>query len=230
MSSPLTIHEPTGSPTGAVVVVQEAFGVNAYIDDVMRRLAQHGWLTVAPHLYHRAGVARVDDDDILLARALMADLTAERILADVDGALDCAAERGFGAERIGLIGFCMGGTVSLAAAARRDVGAAVSFYGAGLAEGRFGFQPLIDEARTLRAPWLGIFGDRDVQIPLTDVEVLRGAAASSGQVTEVVRYADAEHGFHCDRRRSYHPEHARDAWARALDWFRAHLRGGTGLA
>ena len=118
----------------------------------------------------------------------------------------------------------MGGTVTLVTAARRDVGAAVTFYGGGVKEGRFGFPPLVEEATRLRAPWLGLYGDLDQGIPVEGVEELRAAAASSGQPTEVVRYPEAGHGFHCDQRDSYEPKSAQDAWARTLAWFGDHLR------
>ncbi len=119
----------------------------------------------------------------------------------------------------------MGGTVTLVAAARRDVGAAVTFYGGGVTEGRFGFAPLVEEATRLRAPWLGLYGDLDQGIPVAGVEQLRRAAAASGQETEIVRYAEAGHGFHCDQRDSYEPKSAQDAWARTLAWFDDHLAG-----
>lgn len=92
-----------------------------------------------------------------------------------------------------------------------------------MSSGRFGFDPLIEEAPRLRAPWLGLFGDLDEGIPVDDVERLRTAAASSGQATEVVRYTDAGHGFHCDQRDSYHEPSARDAWARTIAFFDEHL-------
>ena len=99
----------------------------------------------------------------------------------------------------------------------------MTFYGGGLKESRWGFAPLIEEASRLRAPWLGVFGDLDTAIPIDAVEELRTAAATSGQVTEVVRYADAAHGFNCDHRSSYHESSATDAWSRTLAWFAAHL-------
>jgi carboxymethylenebutenolidase len=119
----------------------------------------------------------------------------------------------------------MGGTVTLVTAAERHVGAAVTFYGGGLKEGRFGFPPLVDEAPKLQGPWLGLFGDLDQGIPVADVEELRASAARSGQPTEVVRYPEAGHGFHCDQRDSYHAASATDAWQRTLDWFDRYLVG-----
>jgi carboxymethylenebutenolidase len=221
--APLSIHEPEDTPRGAIVVVQEAFGVNGHIEDVTQRLADKGWLAVAPHLFHRTGDPELGYEDMAQVMPHMKALTAETVLDDIDTALAHIAKAGISVERTGVVGFCMGGTVALITAVRRDVGAAVTFYGGGVAEGRFGFGSLIEEATGLRAPWLGLYGDLDQGIPIDDVERLRAAAASSGQPTEVVRYADAGHGFNCDRRSSYEPASAQDAWRRTLDWFTQHL-------
>ncbi len=83
--------------------------------------------------------------------------------------------------------------------------------------------PLAELAPNLQTPWLGLFGDNDQSIPTDQVEMLRAAAAQAPVPTEVVRYADAEHGFHCDARSSYHEVSAKDAWERTLAWFDTHL-------
>jgi carboxymethylenebutenolidase len=118
----------------------------------------------------------------------------------------------------------MGGSLSLVAATRFPMGAAVTFYGGGVAEGRFGLPPLAEAAPALRAPWLGLFGDLDKGIPVDQVETLREAAATAPVPTEVVRYADADHGFNCNDRDSYHAESAADGWGRMLSWFESHLK------
>jgi carboxymethylenebutenolidase len=82
---------------------------------------------------------------------------------------------------------------------------------------------LVELAPQLQTPWLGLFGDQDQTIPVDQVEALRTAAASASVPTEIVRYADAEHGFHCDARSSYHEASAKDAWTRALQWFDTYL-------
>ncbi len=221
--TPLTVRAPESSPKGGVVVVQEAFGVNDHIVDVAGRFAAAGYLAVVPHVFHRSGDPVLPYDDLSQVIPHFTALTAEGILADVDAALAHLAGAGIAPAQTGVVGFCMGGTVALAVATRRDIGAAVTFYGGGLNAGRFGFDPLIEEAPRLRAPWLGLFGDLDEGIPVDDVERLRAAAVSSGQATEVVRYADAGHGFHCDQRESYHEPSARDAWSRTIAFFEEHL-------
>ena len=173
------------------MVFQEAFGVNDHIEDVCQRLADDGWLAVAPHLFHRTGDPKLGYDNFDEVRPHMAALTADGILEDVDAALAHLDEAGIPRSKVGVVGFCMGGTIALVVTARREVGFGVTFYGGGVTEGRFGFPPLVEEATRLRAPWLGIFGDLDQGIPVAAVEALRAAAATSGQPTKVIRYPDA---------------------------------------
>jgi carboxymethylenebutenolidase len=160
----------------------------------------------------------------------MSALTAEDMATDVDAALDYIDGAGFRPYAAGIVGFCMGGSVALATAARLQLGAAVTFYGGGVSTGRFGYPPLVELAPELRSPWLGLFGDRDPSIPVDDVEALRAAAADAAVPTEVVRYPDAGHGFHRDGSAAYHAESAADAWHRALDWFARYLTTGAAEA
>jgi carboxymethylenebutenolidase len=127
---------------------------------------------------------------------------------------------------MGIVGFCMGGSVTFYAATLRGVGAAVTFYGGGVVEGRFGLPSLVDQAPGLRAPWLGLYGDLDKGIPPEQVEELRSAVATSPEEAEIVRYPDADHGFNCDDRPAvFNPDAATDAWRRTLAWFEEHLVG-----
>jgi carboxymethylenebutenolidase len=118
----------------------------------------------------------------------------------------------------------MGGRVTFLVALELALGAAVGFYGGGIVTGRFPqFPPLVERVDELQTPWLGIFGDLDGSIPVEDVELLRARLGAIDRPTEVLRYATAEHGFHCDVRPSYHAEASTDAWARTLAWFQDHL-------
>jgi carboxymethylenebutenolidase len=224
-TAPLSVSRPSVPPRGGVVVIQEAFGVNDHIEDVARRFADEGYLAVAPHLFHRVGDPKLGYDDLPAAMDLLKRLDGDEILDDVDAAIAELDRAAIPPERRFVVGFCMGGTIALVVATRRQVGAAVTFYGGGVKEGRFGFDPLVQEAPRLRAPWLGLFGDLDRGIPVEHVEELSAAAASSGQDTEVVRYPDAGHGFNCDQRPSYHAASAVDAWRRTLAWFADHSDG-----
>jgi carboxymethylenebutenolidase len=222
-TTPLFEASEAGVAKGAVVVVQEAFGVNDHIKDVTQRFAAEGYHAVAPHLFHRSGDPVISYDDFQAAMEHLGQLTPEGIDEDLGIAYAHLAEHGFTDARTAVVGFCMGGTVALIAGAQRALGAAVSFYGGGIAEGRFGAPALKDLAPELKTPWLGCYGDEDQGIPVEQVEQLREAAARSPVDTEVVRYPDAGHGFHCDARAAYHEPSARDAWSRTLAWLDTHL-------
>ena len=221
---PAAVAEPDGEPKGGIVVVQEAFGLTPHIVEVANRLASAGWLAVAPALFHRKGAPVFDyEGGFERLMPVFQSLDAAGLDADIGASIDWLAARGVPAERTGIVGFCMGGTVALHAATRFPLGAAVTFYGGGVAEGRFGLPSLIEEAPGLRAPWLGLYGDLDTGIPVEDVERLREIAATAPVPTEIVRYPEADHGFNCDDRASHHAASATDAWTRTLAWFDTHL-------
>jgi carboxymethylenebutenolidase len=215
--------EPDGAARGAVVVIQEAFGMTDHIQDVCRRLAAAGYRAVAPHLFHRSGDPVIAYDDMQSVMPHLGQLTAEGLEADLDATLAHLDGAGFSGKQVGVVGFCMGGSVVVLAAARHALGGAVTFYGGGVTAGRFGMPPLAELAPRLQTPWLGLFGDEDQSIPIDQVETLRDAAKTASVPTEVVVYPGAGHGFHCDARDSYHEVSAKDAWQRTLDWFDAHL-------
>ncbi len=224
MPTPLTTISPDGTPRGGVVVIQEAFGVTEHIVDVCRRFAAAGWVAVAPHLFHRSGDPVIDYNDVSSAMPIMGKLAATEIDVDVDAAFTALTEMGFSPEQTAIVGFCMGGTVSFQTAVRRPLGAATTFYGGGVAEGRFGYPAMLELADALQTPWQGFFGDLDEGIPTEQVEALRTAAASAPTDTDIVRYADAKHGFHCDDRPAvFNAEAAADAWSKALAWFDEHV-------
>jgi len=209
----------------AVIVIQEAFGVNGHIVDLCHRFAKVGWTAVAPALFHRQGSPVIPYDDVPKVMPIMQALTAEGIGADIDATSDALVAQGYPVERQAVVGFCMGGTVTFHAAVQRPFGAAATFYGGGITEGRWGYPGMAAQAGQLQTPWLGLFGDRDGGIPVDQVEQLRQAAAEQAKVdTEVVRYAEAQHGFHCDERPAvFDADAAADAWARTLAWFDAHI-------
>jgi len=209
----------------AVIVVQEAFGVNDHIRSVADRFADEGYLAVAPQLFHRDGSPEIPYDDFSLAMPFMANLTMQGITNDLNATTDFLATLGYHAPNIAAVGFCMGGTVAFFAATLGTVGAAASFYGGGVATGRFGFPPLVELAADLKCPWLGLYGDLDQSIPVEQVEALRAATDAVSVPTEIVRYAEGQHGFHCDARPdSFNEAAASDARQRALAFFAEHLR------
>jgi carboxymethylenebutenolidase len=216
---------PVGDPTGAVIVVQEAFGLTDHIAGLTDRLAGAGYRSVAPALFHRVTEEAFGYDDLDSVMPLLQSLDAEQIRADLDATIELLKGEGFADAQIGMVGFCMGGSITFAAATRGGLGAAVSFYGGGVATGRFGQPSLIELAPSLAVPWLGLYGDLDQSIPVDQVDELRCAAAGASVPTEIVRYPDAGHGFNCnDRPAHFDQAAAADAWSRMLTFFGEHLR------
>lgn len=219
----LYVAQPDGDTRGAVIVLQEAFGVNAHIRDISDRFAAAGYVAVAPHLFHRSGDPELGYENMQEVMPYIMQLQADEIEADINATLEHLSGLGYEGRKVAVVGFCMGGSISFVAGCYWQLGAAASFYGGGIAQSRFGLPPLFDLAPTLQTPWLGLFGDQDPSIPINEVEGLRGAAEKAAPDTEVVRYPDANHGFHCDARSSYHEESAKDAWRRTLEFFDKHL-------
>lgn len=216
---------PDGHAKGAIVVVQEAFGVTSHIEDVTRRFAEAGWLAIAPALFHREGSPVLGYTELDRVMTIMGRLTSSGITDDIESAFDHLEAQGFPPDRSGIVGFCMGGSVTFVGAVIRPLAAAVTYYGGGVTEGRFGFPPLADLAPTLATPWLGHFGDLDKGIPVDQVETLRTATAGASVDTMIHRYADADHGFNCnDRPNVFNSAASALAWGRTLGWFDTHLR------
>jgi len=231
----LTLSTPDGEmPTyaagdpatarAAVVVIQEAFGVTPHIERCADRLAAQDYYAIAPALFHRTTTDSFPYDSYDKLAPHMQALTKEGIEADLAASAAHLSDVGFEAPARGIVGFCMGGSVALFAATLGAFGAAVTFYGGGVASGRFGFPPLVELAPSIRCAWLGCYGDLDKGIPPEDVETLRAAAARAPVPTEIVRYPAADHGFNCeDRPAVYNPEAATDAWRRMLIFFSSNL-------
>jgi carboxymethylenebutenolidase len=215
---------PDGAARGGVLVIQEAFGVTTHIEGIATRLAAEGWRAVAPALFHRQGSPVLDYGDMAAVMPVMLALTAEGLDQDISATLEHLEGTGLAPGQLGAVGFCMGGSVAFHVASSRAIGAAVTFYGGGVTEGRFGLPSLLDQAPALQTPWLGHFGAEDKGIPVEQVEQLREAVAATSQPTEVVIHPGAQHGFNCDDRPAvFHPEAAASAWASTLAWFDEHL-------
>lgn len=223
---PMALYEAVpDAPRAAVIVIQEAYGVNDYIERVARDLADAGYHAVAPHLFHRTGGEIVPYGDIQKAVEMIGTLDDDTELMDIDASIRHLRDAGFADDAIGIVGFCMGGRATFLAVARRPLGAGVGFYGGAIVPGwPPKFASLVGESATLKAPWLGLFGDQDASIPVEQVEELRDALKAAAVETEIVRYPDAGHGFHSEPRASFVPDAAADAWGRTLDWFSRHLK------
>lgn len=213
------------SPNGAaVVVIQEAFGVNSHIEDVTRRFAALGYHAVAPHLFHRLDRQVVPYEDPSYV-GLLEQLDDDEMLADVDAAVAHLNGLGFANEKIALVGFCMGGRVSFLVAARRRLGTCVGYYGGGIAvQRRANLPALLDQATHFSTSWLGLFGEEDPHIPMEEVEQVRTALLGAPVESNVLTFSGAGHGFNCDDRAAFHPEAARAAWDHTTQWLARTLR------
>jgi carboxymethylenebutenolidase len=215
------VARPTGDGSyPAVIVVMEAFGLNAHIKDVAERIAREGFVTVAPDMYHRAGRSSVVGyDNLPEAIRLMTALTDDQIVADMSAVTAYLQQQPFvKADKIGITGFCMGGRISfLSACSNPTIKAAVPFYGGGIGG-------LLDKADKLQSPMLLFFGDADPFIPNEEVERIKRRLAELKKNAEVVVYPGAPHGFFCDERDSYRPDAAKDAWEKMGKFFAQHLQ------
>ena len=223
---PMPLYEAVpDSPKGALVVIQEVFGVNHHIEDVTRRYAEAGYHAVAPHIFHRTGSPTLPYTDFNQVIPHMKDLDDNKVLMDVGATLGHLKGAGWAPAQTGIVGFCFGGRVSFLVAAEHALGAAVGFYGGGIVTSRFPqFPALVDKAQGLQTPWLGLFGSEDQSIPLDDVDTLRTALEPSPVAHDVVVYEGAGHGFHCDARPDHFDEEAaEDAFARSVEWLGRHL-------
>jgi len=199
---------PQGPVRGAVVVLQEIFGVNAHIRAVADSFAAEGYLAIAPCLFDR--VERdlqlgYTPDDITRGRGTMLQLKQEQVTLDVAASLAVVKHAG----RAAAIGYCWGGTQAWLAAAQQPVAAAVAYYGTGIAA---------NLSVTLQAPVQCHFGTQDKSIPPEAIERIR---AASPQVD--YHLYDADHGFSCDHRGSFDAASAALARTRTLAFLAEHL-------
>lgn len=218
---------PAGrSSLPVVLVVQEIFGVHEYIADVCRRLAHAGYLAIAPALYARQGDPAQYTEVARLLSELVAKVPDAQVLGDLDATVRWAGAHGGDLARVGITGFCWGGRITWLYAAHGPVKAGVAWYGrlAGEASALTPRHPL-DVAAALKAPVLGLYGEKDSGIPLDTVDKMKEAlrkGSAAAQASEFVVYPDAPHAFHADYRPSFRKEAAEDGWKRALAWLRQH--------
>ena len=201
--------EPPEPSRGAVVVIQEIFGVNAHIRGVTERFAAAGFVALAPALFDpiQPGVELgYDQDGVARGRELATALGFERAMELIDATAEVLQEQGL---RTGAVGFCWGGTLALLANTRLGL-PAVSYYG-----GRS--MPFLGER--LRAPMLFHFGERDPIIPPEHVAAHRDAFPAAG-----IHLYPAGHGFNCEQREDFDPASADLAWQRTTGFLDENLR------
>jgi len=203
--------DPAGKPKGGIVVIQEIFGVNHHIRSVCDRVAAEGYVAIAPALFDRIQPdfeSGYTPDEVANARKFVAAPDFDAMLRDADAALKDIK----GAGPSGIVGFCLGGTISFLAACRLSgLSAAVCYYGGGIA--RFA-------GETPKCPTQMHFGRKDAHIPMTAVDEIKAKRPEC----EVYVYDEADHGFHCDERGSYHAESAKIAWGRTTAFLAKNMK------
>ena len=214
----------TGLPV--VLVIQEIFGVHEYIADTCRRFAKAGYLAIAPQLYARQGDAAGYTEIGRLMAEVVSKVPDAQVMADLDGALQWAGANGGDLARAGITGFCWGGRIVWLYAAHGPVKAGVAWYGrlVGQASELTPKHP-VDVAPILKAPVLGLYGEKDSGIPLDTIDKMKTALAggtAAAKASQFVVYPDAPHAFHADYRASYRKAAAEDGWSRTLAWFKSH--------
>lgn len=213
------VRPATNSRQAAIMVFQEAFGVNAHIRDVTRRFAREGFLAVAPELFHRTAAGfQGSYDDFPATRPHTSALTNENLERDIRATYEWVRHRPEVREdRITSIGFCMGGRVSYLANSCVRLAACVSFYGGGIAPAN------LDRAEKVQAPMLFFWGGLDQHIGPEAVAAVAGAMRKAQKPFVSVEFSFAEHGFFCDARRAYHEKAARQAWALTLSFLAENI-------
>jgi len=203
--------DPASAPKAAVVVIQEIFGVNHHIRAVCDRLAGEGYVAIAPAIFDRVEpnfTSGYSPDEIAVARKFVANPDWAAMLRDTQAAIDAVKD----VAPVGIIGFCLGGSIAYAAATKlAGLAAAIGYYGGAVV--RFA-----DDKP--KVPTQLHFGEKDAGIPLGDVETIRAKRPD----VEIHIYPGAQHGFHCDERASYDKTSADIAWPRSMEFFGKHLK------
>jgi carboxymethylenebutenolidase len=201
---------PSGTPRGGIVVVQEIFGVNQHIRKVADSFAADGYVAIAPALFDRVErnfETGYGPQDIERGRATRGKLSTDQAMMDVKATVKEAAKSG----KVGVVGYCFGGTIAWLSATRLDgVSAAVGYYGGGV--------PDAAEEKP-KSPVMLHFGETDASIPMDAVEKVKKAQPN----VPLYVYAGAGHGFVCDERGSYHAESAKQARERTIDFLRKNV-------
>jgi len=220
-------YPASDGPHPAVIVVQEIWGVNAYIQSVANKLAAQGFVAIAPALFHREGPGTIglfEETDTAFDR--LSRLKDDEILGDLQATVKFLQHLpNVRPERIGIIGFCVGGRIAYSAAANLEsLKAAVDFYG-GRCFVAFGDGPTpFEQTADIRVPLLGLFGADDQNPSPEDVLRFKNELEFHDKTFEFHSYPGAGHGFNCEERTTYRREAALHAWGKTIDWLTQYLQ------
>ena len=209
-----------------ILVISEIFGVHDYIADTCRRLAREGYMAIAPDLFARQGDPMSYGEIAKIQSEVISKVPDAQVMGDLDATVKWAGANGGDIGKLGITGFCWGGRITWLYSAHGPVKAGVAWYGrlVGDATQNTPKHP-VDLAPILKAPVLGLYGEKDGGIPLDTIDKMKAAlkeGSSAAKASEFVIYPDAPHAFHADYRASFRKEAAEDGWKRALAWFKTH--------
>ncbi len=196
-----------------VIVIHEIWGLVDHVKDVASRIAREGYAALAVDLFEGKIVSKLDE-----GRALREKFTEEKILADLNGAFNHLKSLSYvNPNRVGSVGFCMGGGLSLLLACHnRELAAPVIFYGRNPSP--------IEQVKNLQCPILGNYAGADMAITESDINLLKQTLTKYGKKFDIKIYPGAPHAFFNDTKESYRPEAAEDAWERTLNFFNKQLK------
>lgn len=208
-----------------VIVAMEVFGLHEYIRDICRRLAKLGAFAIAPDYYFRSGdLTKISDIQQILP--LVNAKSDAELMSDLDATAAWAGSRGGDMSKLAMVGFCRGGrAVWQYAAHNPGLRAGVAFYGTLVdppaLKPHLPKSPL-ERAAEIKAPVLGLYGEADQGIPVSQVEDMRARLKAAGKTAEIKLYPGAPHAFHADYRPSYRPEAAAAAWSEMAAWLKTY--------
>ena len=213
-----------GGPYPAIIVLQEAFGLNPHIKDITERVAREGYVAASPELYYREPERVFAYTALQKAMPVMNRLQDPKVMEDIGAAIaHLKSQSTVKGGSIGMTGFCLGGRYTYLTAAHynKDIKAAVCFYGGGIPMGN---PSPLSRTGEIQCPIYLFFGAKDALIPQEHVEQVRKALTDQKKNFLLHVYPDVGHGFVCDARPSYNPEAAKDAWEKFKSFFAQHLK------
>jgi carboxymethylenebutenolidase len=202
---------PENKKGPGLLLVQEIFGVNKHIRETADLFAEARFVVLAPDVFWRVKPhveLGYTPDDLKEAMQLAQKNDKEQMIKDMASAISTLKQRPEYAGKVGVVGYCLGGTVAYRLATHDLVDCAVGYYGGGI-------EQALDEAGSLHCPLMLHFGAKDSHIPLTSVDKIRQSLQDKGHV-EIYVYNDADHGFNCDQRASYDRKSAMLAYGRTM--------------
>jgi len=226
MKAFLAKPDKPGNYPGIIVFV-EIFGVNQHIQEVTSRIAEEGYIAMAPNFYHRQAPdlnLGYTPEDIQIGRQYKTEVTHQDLLADAEASIrylhnlpECDPK-----DKLGTIGFCFGGYVAYLAATLPEVVVTVSLYGSGIVE-----NALIDLTGKIHGYVFCGYGEKDSSISAENIAAIDHALEKAHVPHQIITYAGADHGFFCDRRASYNPQAASQVWEEIKDLFASHLKANV---